>query len=220
MFRRDEHPGHRRHLTTLAVVSFVVPVVAGCGGSDTRSGDVVARARPASREPAGSASSQQAAGTVGVVTQAGSGVLVDVAGAVRRPGVYRLGPGARVLDAITAAGGAQPFAQLGALNRAAPIVDGQQVLVLRAGPTGADHDGGGAVGGTTAGESAAPANHVSLGSATVSDLDALPGIGPVTAAKIVADRAANGAFASVDDLDRVPGIGPAMVEQLRGVLTP
>ncbi|MBC7462473.1 MAG: ComEA family DNA-binding protein, partial [Thermoleophilia bacterium] len=95
----------------------------------------------------------------------------------------------------------------------ATVVDGQQVVV----PVAPSAGGGGvAVGGA---EAAEPGQRVSLAAGSEADFDTLPGIGPVTAAKIVADRAKNGAFASVDDLDRVPGIGPAMVEQLRELVS-
>jgi len=156
---------------------------------------------------------EQPAGPVdGVAIESTSGgLLVDVSGAVRRPGVYRLAPGAHVLDAIEAAGGALHGAQLAALNRAATVSDGQQVIVPAAGDVvAAPGDAGGGV----------PGTKLSLATATESDLDALPGIGPVTAAKIIADRDANGAFATADDLDRVPGVGPAMVEQLRELVGP
>jgi competence protein ComEA len=142
-------------------------------------------------------------------------VTVHVAGAVRRPGVYRLADGARVERAILRAGGATRRADLSALNLAAPLVDGQQVLVPRR------LAAGGAAGGTAAGPSGAqPSGPVSLSSATLEQLDELPGIGPVTAQKIVDWRTAHGPFRSVDDLDSVPGIGPSRVEQLREAVTP
>jgi competence protein ComEA len=134
-------------------------------------------------------------------------VLVDVAGHVRRPGVYRLAADARVHDAITAAGGAMAGADTGALNRAAPLIDGQQVLVPAAGSQDGDSAGG----------SGGSAGAISVNSADAAALEGLPGIGPVTAARIVADREANGPFTSIDDLDRVPGVGPATVEALRDV---
>ena len=137
-------------------------------------------------------------------------VLVHVVGAVREPGLYRLRDGDRVADAIERAGGAAPKADLAGVNLAAPVVDGTQVVVPARGATRASSGGG-------TGAAAAP---VSLSSATVEELDALPGIGPVTAEKIVAWRDAHGPFRSVDDLDAVPGIGPTRIEQLRELVTP
>jgi competence protein ComEA len=140
------------------------------------------------------------------------GPVVDVAGEVRRPGVYRMPDGARVHEAIAAAGGTTRRADLTSLNRAAPVVDGQQVLVPRLGEVAAASDGSGVgVGGT--------ATTVSLNAADLAQLDSLPGIGPVTAQRILDERSTGGPFGSVDDLDRVPGIGPATIESLRDVVT-
>jgi competence protein ComEA len=141
-------------------------------------------------------------------------LVVHVVGEVRRPGLYRLRDGARIADAIHRAGGAARGADLAGVNLAAPLVDGIQILVpSRAAPgtagTGEAPNGEGAVGGT-----------LSLSSATVQELDELPGVGPITAQKIVDYRAEHGPFASVDDLDAVPGIGPTRIEQLRDLVTP
>ncbi len=140
----------------------------------------------------------------------GSDIVVDVAGAVRRPGVYRLPAGARVVDAIERAGGAAGGALLEGINRAARLADGQQVMVPKRGP-------GGSI--STAGV-AAEDGPISLGSASVEQLDTIDGIGPVTAAKIVEYRDQHGGLASVDQLDRVSGIGPATMESLRSRLQP
>ena len=139
-----------------------------------------------------------------------AGIVVDVAGAVRRPGVYRMPPGARVHEAIQAAGGARRGAELGSLNRAAVLVDGQQVLVGQVGAAST---------GTGAGAGSGPGASVNINSADAAALDALPGIGEVTAERIVASRDEAGPFASLDDLDRVSGIGPATIESLRSVAT-
>jgi competence protein ComEA len=138
-------------------------------------------------------------------------VVVHVAGAVARPGLYRLPDGSRVDDAIGLAGGPRPKAALDLVNLAAPVVDGQQVIVPLKGAAGAAT----AAGAGTSGEGGAPTAKVSLNSATLEQLDELPGVGPVTAQQILDYREANGAFRSVDELDAVPGIGPARLEQLR-----
>ena len=139
---------------------------------------------------------------------------VDDEHGTRRPGLYRLRDGARIADAIHRAGGAARGADLAGVNLAAALVDGIQILVpsrvaTGAAPTGEAPSGEGVVGGT-----------VSLSSATVEELDELPGVGPITAQKIVDYRAEHGPFASVDDLDAVPGIGPTRIEQLRDLVTP
>lgn len=140
-------------------------------------------------------------------------VYVDVVGAVHRPGLYRLRDGSRVADAITRAGGVTPKADLQLVNRAALVADGEQIVVPRRGAAGAASAGGAAVGGAASGP-------VHLNSATIEQLDALSGVGPVTAQKIVDYREQHGGFRSVDELDAVPGIGPARLEQLRGAVTP
>lgn len=136
-------------------------------------------------------------------------VVVHVAGAVRRPGVYRLAEGGRVQAAVARAGGATPSADLSALNLAAPLTDGQQVVVPRR--------VSGAVGAAGASASGGP---ISLSSATEADLDELDGIGPTLAARIVAWRLEHGGFASVDQLTEVPGIGDVRLESLRSQVTP
>jgi competence protein ComEA len=139
-------------------------------------------------------------------------LIVDVAGAVRRPGLYRLPDGSRVADALERAGGATRKAFLEALNLAAPLVDGQQVLVPRKLAGGVP-----ATGATAASAAAGP---VSLSAATLEQLDTLPGVGPVTAQKILDYRTAHGAFRSIEELDAVPGIGPATIEELRELVVP
>jgi competence protein ComEA len=142
-------------------------------------------------------------------------LVVDVEGAVRHPGLVRLPSGARVADAVSRAGGFARKADRSGVNLAAPIADGQQVLVPRAGAP----PPGGAAGGSGAG-AAAPSGPISLSSATAEQLDTLPGIGPVTAQKIVAFREQHGPFHSVDGLDAIPGIGPARLAELQGLVVP
>jgi competence protein ComEA len=139
-------------------------------------------------------------------------LVVHVVGEVRRPGLYRLREGARIADAVRRAGGAAPGADLAAVNLAAPLVDGIQILVPSRTAPGSPADPSSGEGGVT--------GTVSLSSATVEELDELPGVGPITAQKIVDYRAEHGPFASVDDLDAVPGIGPTRIEQLRDLVTP
>lgn len=142
-------------------------------------------------------------------------LVVHVVGEVRRPGLYRLRDGSRMADAVRRAGGARSDADLAALNLAAPLVDGIQVLVPSR-RTGSDTPSAGA----SPGGGTASVPPVSLSSATVDELDELPGVGPITAQKIVDYRTEHGPFASVDDLDAVPGIGPTRIEQLRDLVTP
>ena len=134
-------------------------------------------------------------------------LVVDVVGAVRRPGLYRLPQGSRIADAVARAGGATRRAQLALVNLAAPLADGVQIVV----PARTAGGGGG---------TAAAAGPVHLNTATLDDLDALPGVGPVTAQKILDYRQQHGAFANVDELDAVPGIGPARLDQLRELVQP
>jgi competence protein ComEA len=136
-------------------------------------------------------------------------VVVDVVGAVQRPGLYRMRDGDRIDDAIARAGGPTPKADLEQINIAAPLADGEQVVVPRRGSAQAA--------GTGAGSTVGP---VHLSTATVEELDTLPGVGPVTAEKIVAYREQHGAFRSVEELDAIPGIGPARLEQLQGLVAP
>jgi competence protein ComEA len=142
-----------------------------------------------------------------------SRVVVDVVGAVRRPGLYRLAQGSRIADALTRAGGATAKADLAQVNLAALLADGEQVVVPR---RGAGVAAAGAGSGSPSG-SAAP---VQLSTATLEQLDSLPGVGPVTAQKILDYRQKHGAFQSVDELDAVPGIGPKRLEQLHELVVP
>jgi competence protein ComEA len=140
----------------------------------------------------------------------GNDLVVHVAGAVRRPGVYRMPAGSRVDDAVSRAGGASAKAELEVVNLAARLADGQQVVVPER------VAGGGAPGGGMAAEG----GPISLGTATVEQLEEIDGIGPVTAAAIVEFRDEHGGLASVDQLDQVSGIGPATMESLRSSLQP
>jgi competence protein ComEA len=138
-------------------------------------------------------------------------LIVDVVGAVRAAGVVRMPAGARVFDAIAAAGGATADADVQQLNLAARLADGQRIAVPHRGETLAPANG-------VDDATAAPPGPVDLNTASPEQLDALPGVGPATAAAIVRDRDEHGPFRSIDDLARVRGIGPAKLEQLRDLV--
>jgi competence protein ComEA len=162
-----------------------------------------------------------AAGATGT-TEPGdvSEVVVHVAGAVGAPGVHRLATGARVVDAVDAAGGALTEADLSRLNLAAPLEDGQQVYVPRVGevpPVVAGAADGSPTGGEQPGE--VDGGPVDVNTATAGELEALPGVGPSIAQAIVAYREEHGRFSSVDQLIEVRGIGDARLEQLRPLVT-
>jgi len=196
--------------TALVALSALLVVLALAGhrlaqAGTTTSPDIVAPLEPVAQAPTRRA------------------LVVHVVGAVHRPGLYRLRDGARVADAVSRAGGATRGADLAALNLAAPLVDGIQVLVPRlqaaAGaldPTGSEPLADASVASADAGLG----RKLSLSSATADELDELPGVGPITAQKILDYRAEHGPFRSVDDLDAVPGIGPTRIEQLRDLVTP
>lgn len=147
------------------------------------------------------------AGGFSIGAQAGD-LVVDVTGAVRDPGVYRMPAGSRVNDAVARAGGAAPEAQLEAINLAARLADGQQVVVPGRLPGGAAVAAAGVEG------------PIGLGTATVEQLEEIEGIGPVTAGAIVEYRDEHGGLSSVEQLDQVAGIGPATMDSLRDRLQP
>jgi competence protein ComEA len=163
------------------------------------------------------------------VERAGGGrVTVHVAGAVRRPGVYRLGAGARVDDALRRAGGPRGRADLAAVNLAAKLEDGRQVLVperAAAPASGATPAGGaaagaaGSAGPAHAGGTGAPAAPVNLNTATLEQLDTLDGVGPGIAQRILDYRREHGGFTRVDELGEVPGIGAKRLATLTPLVT-
>lgn len=138
-------------------------------------------------------------------------LVVHVVGQVFKPGLYSLPEGSRVDDAISRAGGPKPRAALATVNLAAPVADGQQIVVPTRREAAEALAGGPATGGAAGGR-------VHLNSATLEQLDELPGIGPVTAQKILDYRMEHGAFGSVEELDAVPGIGPATLAELRDLV--
>jgi competence protein ComEA len=143
---------------------------------------------------------------VGEAAATSATVVVSVVGLVAHPGLVTLPTGARVADAVTAAGGLVPPADPASVNLAAVLADGQQVAVGVPG-TGAEPAAGGSAGTSASGP-------IDLNAATVAALDGLPGIGPVLAQRIVDFRDQHGRFTSVDQLDDVPGIGPALYARL------
>ena len=143
-------------------------------------------------------------------TGAGEGLVVHVAGEVREPGVYELPAGSRVDDAVERAGGVSDAAVPDAINLAAKLADGQQVVVPARAPGG----------GVATASATAEDGPISLGTATVEQLDTIEGIGPVTAGDIVQYRDEHGGLSSVDELDQISGIGPATMEALRDRLQP
>ncbi len=201
----------RRELAVLAVLAAVV--VAGAGlwyvRSLPRPVEVRAPRAPGPPPPA-------AGGDVSPTAPASpSELYVHVAGEVRHPGVYRFRPGQRVIDAVQAAGGPRKRADLDALNLAALLTDGEQILVPRRGAGGVPGPSPPGTGSSPG----APGALVNVNTATAEELEALPGIGPVLAQKIIEYRTAHGPFPSVDALDDVSGIGPATLEELRPLVT-
>lgn len=243
----DELRTGRRAVSSAAVVSLLALVLAvGCvfvlrvlwaerstsvpdvAPGASRSLQVVGGAATRAAVPGGAATatgrSGAISGSVPVVPPAGAELVVHVVGQVVRPGLVRLRPGARLADAIAAAGGERPGADLAALNLARLVIDGEQIRVPgpgeapapgsgMAGPPGSG--GGAGVPGSPSG-SGAP---VSLNSADVAALDALPGVGPVLAQRIIDWRTQHGRFTSVDELGEVSGIGDKLLAQLRPKVT-
>ncbi|MEU8817731.1 ComEA family DNA-binding protein [Actinoplanes sp. NPDC048796] len=209
-------PG-RRGVKALTLVAVLVIVIAAF---------LAWRARPQvdsvdppafeSAPPAGDTAGTGAAALTGATPDASQAaeVVVAVGGKVRHPGLVRLPAGARVADALNAAGGADPGIDVALLNLARKVVDGELILVGVTPPPGAVVPTGPAAGGTPA-----PGAPVNLNTATLSDLDALPGVGPVLAQRILDARDAQGGFKAVSDLRKVDGIGDARYEQLKDLVT-
>jgi len=215
-----------------AVIALVLAVVAGTAllaraqaPMQEATGTVPRRAAAVSGSASGPAPAAGPApgagprpGASGPASVAGSAteLVVHVVGRVRRPGLVRLTPGSRVFDAVTAAGGPSSGARLDRLNLARPVGDGEQILVPGPGdPVPAVAAGGaGAAAGVAPGSAGPPSTPIDLNTATASDLDALPGVGPVLAGRIVAWRAQHGRFSRVAELGEVAGIGDKLLAQL------
>jgi competence protein ComEA len=200
-------------LVAYAAVLLLVIAVAlrlhahGSGGGASVSLEEPARAAPAvATAPA----------TSGVASPAGRELYVDVAGAVRRPGLYRLPAGSRVAAAVERAGGLSRRADRTGVNLAAPLADGQQVIVPARGSVGA---GGGAVSGAS-GPAGAAAGTISLSTASEAQLETIDGIGPALAGRIIEYRDSHGGFRSIDELKQVSGIGDKRFDTLRKAVRP
>lgn len=186
------------------------------------SGDPAAPAPPddtATAQTAGDGSTAEATPAAGESPEPSGVVVVHVAGAVHEPGVVELPVGARVGEAVAAAGGEQADAELAAVNLARPLVDGEQVYVPRVGEASPGAAGGAPApdsgGVPPAGQPAAEGGVVDLNSADLAALDTLPGVGPAIAQRILEWREANGPFHSVEELLEVSGIGPATLDKIR-----
>jgi competence protein ComEA len=209
----------RGELAGLIVV--IVATLAGVGFWYSRSlpkpiqiAETPAPAVAASASASGSVSvAAGASETPGAASSPAAQLIVDVAGWVRRPGVYQFDPGARVVDAVERAGGAREGADLTLLNLAAPLVDGQQILVPKKG----DAVAVGGTGTTVTGPGGLPV--VNINTADETTLETLNGVGPSLATAIIQYRTEHGPFTSVDQLDQVSGIGPATLEKLRPQVT-
>jgi len=200
-----------------------VPSRAQTVGSPLEAGGGAPRAAGAPPGPAvgaGGAGGAGSAGSAGAAAPLTTGaaaerLLVHVVGAVRDPGVVELAPGSRVTDAVEAAGGVTRRAAVASINLARPVLDGEQVVVLRRGDPGslvapAPSVGAASPGGAVPGGSGPLVGPVDLNSATLEQLDALPGIGPVLAQRILDWRTTNGRFSTVEELGEVSGIGEAV----------
>lgn len=186
-------------LAAILLLAAAVTFIRGRGGD----------ARPPVPVPVAAAAAD---GAGGVAPAPEEPLVVYVTGAVRHPGVYQLPDGKRIIDAIEKAGGVTPKADAVTVNLAALLVDGEQILVPEAFAPGA--------GAAPTGAGPPASGLVHLNSADVTALDALPGVGPATAQRIVDWRDQNGGFRTVDDLEQVPGIGPAKLDALRDLVAP
>lgn len=206
----------RGELAGLVVV--IVVTLAGAGlwyvRSLPRPVDIAATTAPSSAASAAPAVvSGSATPDASGSAQPATSVIVDVAGWVRKPGVYEFPAGARVIDAVEEAGGPREGAELELLNLAATLTDGQQILVPKEGQAPIVPVSGGTTGsGTTGGL-------ININTADATAFEALNGIGEVLAGAIVQYREEHGAFTSVDQLEDVPGIGPATLEEIRSQVT-
>lgn len=212
-------------LLLVAVTGAVVLVPGGDGGvrpltaAEPPEADAVTTADPAhSEEALPAAPGPSAVASPAVSGGSGPAVVTHVVGEVREPGLVELPSGARIADAVQAAGGPTDKADLSGVNLARPVTDGEQILVPRPGEAVEVMDGAGGTGadapGATTG-AAAGGDVVDVNTADIAALETLPGIGPALAQAVIEWRTENGPFASVDELEDVPGIGPSVLADIR-----
>ncbi|MFC8847386.1 MULTISPECIES: helix-hairpin-helix domain-containing protein [unclassified Micromonospora] len=208
-------PG-RRGVRALAAVAVAVVLAAGFWAWRSRP-----QAEPVRAEPSAAAGHgvTPEAGAPAAGPSPGSELVVAVAGKVRRPGLVRVPAGARVGDAVQAAGGALPGVDVALLNPARKVVDGELILVGVTAPPGQPGAAPAVPGQPAGGGPAAPAGPINLNTATLAQLDTLPGVGPVLAQRILDHRDRTGGFRSVGDLRQVEGIGDSRYEQLKELVT-
>lgn len=215
------HPA-RRPVVAVGLAALLAAVITGWWVFSSQPQAVPAMASGTGRVRGSAAAVASPTATPGAASGSWAGgatvpVVVDVEGRVRRPGLYRLPAGARVADALAAAGGARPHTSTTSLNLAARLTDGQQIVVggpVVAGSAPAPAPGSGAASGTSG--AGAP---VSLNAATLDQLQTLPGVGPVLAQHILDWRAEHGGFTAIDQLDDVTGIGDVKFAQLKALVT-
>ncbi|WP_206341963.1 ComEA family DNA-binding protein [Streptomyces ureilyticus] len=222
----------RKSVIALSVLLVVAAVFAGHHFWSGRTQPVrppeVVRAGPSAPAPYEEAAVAPGSSTAArdPVGAAGAAVVVDVIGKVREPGIHRLPAGSRVADALRAAGGVRPGTDTVGLNRARLLVDGEQVVVgappagMGAGAAGGSGGAGAAGAAGPGGAAAAPAAPVALNTATLEQLDTLPGVGPVLAQHIIDYRTQHGGFRSVDELREVNGIGDRRFADLQNLVRP
>ncbi|WP_327595055.1 ComEA family DNA-binding protein [Streptomyces chartreusis] len=196
----------------------VVRAAAPYGGGEP-GGEQAGEPGSAASGTGASTAGASAAGAPGAVGTSAPEIVVDVGGKVREPGIHRLPAGSRVADALRAAGGVRPGTNTDTLNRARFLVDGEQVIVGAPAAPAPEAGAGTGVGGAAA-PGAAPAAPIPLNTATVDQLDTLPGVGPVLAQHIIDYRTQHGGFRSVDELREVNGIGDRRFADLRNLVRP
>jgi competence protein ComEA len=199
----------------VAILSVVVLLHHGSSGGYSSSYDPSGNSSTYSPSSSGSQ-----APTAPIAATDATSIVVDVGGRVRKPGLVTLPAGARVADAIAAAGGPLHHSEIATLNLAARVTDGQLLLVgVKGADAGTSGDPGDSAGGDDS-STAGTATPVDLDSATLTELEGLPGVGPVTAQKILDWRSAHSGFTEVEQLQQIPGIGPAKYAEISPLVTP